>query len=140
MAWPDGSLAKKAGPFATPGRTVLGGDSPGALADSRITLNLNEPNKLPDIGQWFKPGKYVGIWWEMHLEKSTWPSGPKHGTNIANVKHYMDFAAKCGLDGVLVDGWNKGGDGDCTENGETLSLTEPYQDLVDRKGTRPTSP
>src|SRR3546814_10113786 len=50
MPWPDGTLAKKAGPFATPWRTVLVGDSPGALADSRITLNLNEPNKLPDIG------------------------------------------------------------------------------------------
>ncbi|MBB5706403.1 glycoside hydrolase family 97 protein [Sphingopyxis panaciterrulae] len=129
MPWPDGTLAKKTGPFATPWRTVLVGDSPGALADSRITLNLNEPNKLPDIGQWFKPGKYVGIWWEMHLDKSTWASGPKHGANTANVKHYMDFAAKYGFDGVLVEGWNKGWDGDWTANGDKFSFTEAYPDF-----------
>jgi len=129
MPWPDGTLAKKTGPFATPWRTVLVGDSPAALADSRITLNLNEPNRLPDIGKWFKPGKYVGIWWEMHLEKSTWGSGPKHGANTANVKRYMDFAAKYGFDGVLVEGWNKGWNGDWIANGDKFSFTEAYPDF-----------
>ena len=33
---------------------------------SDLILNLNEPNKLGDVS-WFKPGKYVGIWWAMHL-------------------------------------------------------------------------
>src|SRR3546814_4549730 len=37
MPWPDGTLAQKAGPFATPWRTVLVGDSPGALADRQST-------------------------------------------------------------------------------------------------------
>jgi hypothetical protein len=41
-----------------------------------LILNLNEPCKLEDTS-WIKPGKYVGIWWEMHLGKSTWgPRGP----------------------------------------------------------------
>ncbi|MBJ7437509.1 MAG: glycoside hydrolase family 97 protein [Sphingopyxis sp.] len=129
MPWPDGALAKKTGSFTTPWRTVLVGDSPGALADSRITLNLNEPSRLPDIGKWFKPGKYVGIWWEMHLEKSTWGSGPTHGANTANVKRYIDFAAKYGFDGVLVEGWNKGWDGDWIANGDKFSFTEAYPDF-----------
>ena len=129
MPWPDGVLAKKTGPFATPWRTVLIGETPGALADSRITLNLNEPSQLPDIGKWFKPGKYVGIWWEMHLEKSTWGSGPAHGANTANVKRYIDFAAKYGFDGVLVEGWNKGWDGDWIANGDKFSFTEAYPDF-----------
>ena len=129
MPWPDGTLAKKTGPFATPWRTVLVGDSPGALADSRITLNLNDPNQLPDIGKWFKPGKYVGVWWEMHLDKTTWGSGPRHGANTANVKHYIDFAAKYGFDGVLVEGWNKGWDGDWIANGDKFSFTEAYPDF-----------
>jgi alpha-glucosidase len=129
MPWPDGMLAKKTGPFATPWRTVLIGETPGALADSRITLNLNEPSKVPGIGQWFKPGKYVGIWWEMHLEKSTWGSGPKHGANTANVKRYIDFAAKYGFDGVLVEGWNEGWDGDWIANGDKFSFTRAYPDF-----------
>ena len=129
MPWPDGTLARKTGPFTTPWRTVLVGDSPAALADSRITLNLNEPSRLPDIAQWFKPGKYVGIWWEMHLEKSTWGSGPKHGANTANVKRYIDFAAKYGFDGVLVEGWNEGWDGDWIANGDKFSFTKAYPDF-----------
>ncbi len=128
MPWPDGVLARKTGPFTTPWRTVLIGDSAAALADSRITLNLNEPNKLGDVS-WFKPGKYVGIWWEMHLNKSTWGSGPIHGANNANVKRYMDFAAKYGFTGVLVEGWNKGWDGDWIANGDQFSFTQAYPDF-----------
>ena len=129
MPWPDGVLAKKTGPFTTPWRTVLVGETPGAIADSRITLNLNEPSRIPDIGTWFKPGKYVGIWWEMHLEKSTWGSGPTHGATTANTKHHIDFAAKYGFDGVLVEGWNKGWDGDWIANGDKFSFTEAYPDF-----------
>jgi len=128
MPWPDGVLARKTGPFTTPWRTVLIGDSAGALADSRITLNLNEPSKIADIS-WFKPGKYVGVWWEMHLNKSTWGSGPTHGANTANVKHYIDFAAKYGFDGVLVEGWNQGWDGEWIANGEKFSFTKSYPDF-----------
>ncbi len=35
------------------------------------------------------------------------PNGT-HGATNANVKRYIDFAAKHGLDGVLVEGWNVG--------------------------------
>jgi alpha-glucosidase len=128
MPWQDGTLAKKTGAFTTPWRTVLIGDSAGALADSRIELNLNEPSKIADVS-WIKPGKYVGVWWEMHLNRSTWGSGPIHGANTANVERYMDFAAKYGFDGVLVEGWNKGWDGDWIANGEKFSFTQAYPDF-----------
>jgi alpha-glucosidase len=128
MPWADGALAKKTGPFTTPWRTVLIGDSAGALADSRIELNLNEPSKIADTS-WIRPGKYVGVWWEMHLNRSTWGSGPIHGANTANVERYMDFAAKYGFDGVLVEGWNKGWDGDWIANGDKFSFTESYPDF-----------
>ena len=128
MPAPDGTAAAKTGPFVTPWRTVLIGDSPAALADSRIELNLNEPNKLGDVS-WVKPGKYVGIWWEMHLQKTTWGSGMRHGATTANVERYMDFAAKYGFDGVLVEGWNQGWDGDWTAHGEQFSFTKAYPDF-----------
>jgi alpha-glucosidase len=128
MPWQDGTLAKKTGPFTTPWRTVLIGDSAGALADSRIELNLNEPSKIADTS-WIKPGKYVGIWWEMHLERSTWGSGPKHGANTANTKRYMDFAAKYGFDGVLVEGWNEGWDGDWISQRREVQLHQGLSGL-----------
>ena len=74
-------------------------------------------------------GKYVGIWWEMHLNRSTWASGEKHGANNANVKRYIDFAAKNGFGGVLVEGWNRGWDGDWIANGKHFSFTESYPDF-----------
>ncbi|HWU73686.1 MAG TPA: glycoside hydrolase family 97 protein [Sphingomonas sp.] len=129
MPWPDGTLAKKTGAFTTPWRTVLIGETPGALADSRIELNLNEPSKIPDIQKWFTPGKYVGVWWEMHLDKTTWGSGMRHGATTANVERYIDFAAKYGFSGVLVEGWNLGWDGDWITNGDKFSFTKPYPDF-----------
>ncbi len=128
MPWPDGTLAHKTGPFTTPWRTVLIGTSAGALADSRIELNLNDPSKIADMS-WFKPGKYVGVWWEMHLDKTTWGSGRRHGATTANVKAYMDFAAKYGFDGVLVEGWNQGWEGDWIANGDKFSFTRSYPDF-----------
>ena len=128
MPWSDGVLVRKRGPFATPWRTMLIADSPMALADSRLELNLNEPSGIADTS-WIDIGKYVGIWWEMHLNRSTWGSGPKHGANNANVKHYIDFAAKNRFGGVLVEGWNKGWDGDWVANGKHFSFTESYPDF-----------
>ena len=128
MPWSDGVLVRKRGPFTTPWRTVLVADTPMGLSDSRIELNLNEPNKLADTS-WIHIGKYVGVWWEMHLKRSTWESGDKHGATNANVKHYIDFAAKNGFGGVLVEGWNKGWDGDWIANGKHFSFTESYPDF-----------
>jgi alpha-glucosidase len=128
MPWSDGVLVRKRGPFNTPWRTVLIGNSPMQLADSRIELNLNEPSRLRDTS-WIRFGKYVGVWWEMHLNRSTWASGEKHGANNANVKRYIDFAAKGGFGGVLVEGWNRGWDGDWIANGKHFSFTESYPDF-----------
>jgi len=128
MPWSDGVLVRKRGPFVTPWRTVLVADTPMALADSRIELNLNEPSKLADTS-WIQIGKYVGVWWEMHLNKSTWGSGDKHGANNANVKRYIDFASKYGFGGVLAEGWNLGWDGDWIANGKHFSFTQSYPDF-----------
>jgi alpha-glucosidase len=128
MPWSDGIKVRRTGPFRTPWRTVLISETPGGLADSRLELNLNEPAKLGDTS-YARPGKYVGIWWEMHLNRSTWSSGPKHGATTANARRYIDFAARHGFDGVLVEGWNTGWDGDWIANGAKFSFTQPYPDF-----------
>ncbi len=127
VPWSDGVKVRAAVPHRSPWRTIEVGDNPGDLITSHLILNLNEPCKLKDV-TWIKPGKYVGIWWEMHLGKSTWGSGNKHGATTKNTKRYIDFAAANGFDGVLVEGWNKGWDGDWTKHGDQFSFTEPYAD------------
>jgi alpha-glucosidase len=119
---------RRAAPFATPWRTLqIASDAPG-LYMSDLILNLNEPNKLGDVS-WVHPFKYVGIWWGMHLGTKTWSSGPKHGATTAETRRYIDFAAANGFRGVLVEGWNKGWDGDWFANGKDFSFTEAYPDF-----------
>ncbi|ESQ84146.1 hypothetical protein AEAC466_10390 [Asticcacaulis sp. AC466] len=123
-----GPTVVRQAPFNTPWRTMIISDTATDLPMSNIELNLNAPNKLGDVS-WVKPYKYVGIWWEMHLDKATWSSGPRHGATTANAEHYIDFAAKNGFRGVLVEGWNKGWDGTWYGNGADFSYTEPYPDF-----------
>ncbi|WP_064662885.1 glycoside hydrolase family 97 protein [Pseudoalteromonas sp. MQS005] len=133
--WSDGIAVKKHGEFNTPWRTIQIGEHAVDLVNSDIILNLNEPNKLGDVS-WVKPGKYVGIWWGMHINENTWGSGEKHGATTKNTKYYMDFAAKYGFDGVLVEGWNTGWDGDWFFNGDVFSFTQAYDDFDIEELTR----
>jgi hypothetical protein len=113
-------------PFNTPWRTVLVSDDARDMLSKKLTLNLNDPCKLTDTS-WIHPVKYCGVWWEMIVGKNSWsytndlpsvrlgvtdyakckPNGT-HGANNAEVKKYIDFAAKNGLSEVLVEGWNEG--------------------------------
>lgn len=114
-------------PFWTPWRTIRIADNAAGLVENDLELNLNEPNKLGDVS-WFKPHKYIGIWWGMITGKWTWSSGPDHGATTERAKHYIDFAAKHGFKSVLIEGWNKGWDGDWMGHGD-YSFTESYPDF-----------
>ncbi|MGB5720536.1 MAG: glycoside hydrolase family 97 N-terminal domain-containing protein, partial [Woeseiaceae bacterium] len=124
----DGVRVRTKTPFITPWRTVQIAPDAIGLLNSNLILNLNEPNRLGDVS-WVEPGKYVGIWWAMHLNENTWGSGAKHGATTENTMRHIDFAAKYGFDGVLVEGWNTGWDGDWFNNGSIFSFTEPYDDF-----------
>ncbi|MEH8019344.1 glycoside hydrolase family 97 protein [Rheinheimera muenzenbergensis] len=126
--WSDGIRVKTNGSFTTPWRTIQIASNAVGLLNSDLILNLNEPNKLGEVS-WVKPGKYAGIWWGMHLETQSWGSGPKHAATTANTKAYIDFAAKNGFDGVLVEGWNTGWDGEWFLNGAVFNFTTPYADF-----------
>lgn len=112
-------------PCHSPWRTVMVTPTATAALDSKLILNLNEPCKLEDTS-WIHPTKYMGVWWEMIVGKSSWaysnasavnldsidyktmkPNGI-HGANNDNVKRYIDFAAENGFDQLLVEGWNIG--------------------------------
>ncbi len=113
-------------PCETPWRTIIVSDDARDMLSSNLILNLNEPCALDDVS-WIHPTKYCGVWWEMIVGKSSWnytdefpsikldridwsavkPNG-RHAANNDKVKRYIDFAAKNGLDQVLVEGWNVG--------------------------------
>ena len=106
----SGIKVKTKTPFVTPWRLILITNNAANLVSSRTILNLNEPNKLEDVS-WIKPTKYMGIWWEMHLGKSTWDmKSGRHGATTENAKRYIDFAANNGIGAVLIEGWNTGWD------------------------------
>lgn len=65
----------------------------------------------------------------MHLDTWSWASGPRHGATTAHALQYIDFAARNGFRGVLVEGWNQGWDGDWFANGESFSFTRVYPDF-----------
>ena len=122
----DGTKGNLQAPCNIPWRTIIVSDDARDILASDITLNLNEPSKIEDTS-WIKPMKYIGVWWEMITGKSQWsytndlpsvelgvtdystvkPHG-QHGATTENVKKYIDYAAKHGFDGVLVEGWNIG--------------------------------
>jgi hypothetical protein len=139
-----GNAAYLQAPFSTPWRTIIVSDKGTDILASKIILNLNEPSAITDVS-WIKPMKFVGIWWEMHVGKSTWdysgtqdgsnvvdlnkPTG-RHGATTANAKRYIDFAAKNGFGGVLIEGWNTGWEdwfGKWKEN--VFDFVTPYPDF-----------
>jgi len=129
-----GNKAYLQAPAKTPWRTIIISDKATDILASHTILNLNDPSVIKDPS-WIKPTKYVGVWWEMHVGKASWDSASgKHGATTANVKRYIDFAAKHGFAGVLVEGWNVGWEdwfGQYKEN--VFDFVTPYGDF-DVKG------
>jgi alpha-glucosidase len=131
--WSDGVLVKASAPSVSPWRFVMISDKLSDIVEntSATALNLNTPSRIADTS-WIKPGKYVGIWWGMHLGKYTWnPSKPGEqssdglGATTANTRKYIDFAAKYGFSGVLVEGWNVGWARDWVPHSSEFSFTKP---------------
>ncbi|MEA2612825.1 MAG: alpha-glucosidase, partial [Chloroflexota bacterium] len=111
VALPDGVKVRGTAPHDSPWRTLVIGDTPGDLIESTLILNLNDPCAICQRDtSWIKPGKYVGVWWEIHKGQSEWATGAAlpHGATTENTKRYIDFAAKHHIPYVLAEGWNDG--------------------------------
>ena len=141
-----GNKAYLQAPAKTPWRTIIVSDKATDILASTLILNLNEPSAIKNTS-WIKPQKMMGVWWEMHVGTGTWdyttsqeininknlanakPHG-KHSANTSNVKKYIDFASKHGIDGILVEGWNVGWEdwfGKWKEN--VFDFVTPYPDF-----------
>ncbi|MBF9141536.1 glycoside hydrolase family 97 protein [Hymenobacter properus] len=142
-----GAKAYLQAPEHTPWRTIVVADNAPAVLASKLILNLNEPSKVAETS-WIKPQKFVGVWWEMHVNRASWnyadtsniklagtnwnalKNNGHHGANTANVKRYIDFAAAHHIPGVLVEGWNVGWE-DWANNWkeEVFDFVTPYPDF-----------
>ncbi len=121
--WRSGMKVYAKGSLTSPWRTMILAKRPGDLITSRLMLNLNEPSTIEDTS-WIEPGRYIGVWWSIHKKQNTWEMGPNHGATTANVKRYIDFAARHGFSGVLAEGWNPG-----WEQGEKVTYLKAYPDF-----------
>ncbi len=138
VPWSDGTKVKTKVPFKTPWRTIQISISAQNLIASNLIINLNEPNKLDDVS-WIEPMKYIGIWWEMHLGKSSWSmnaidgswanNSKNHGATTSNAKRYIDFASSNNIKGILIEGWNTGWEYWGADTLDYFDFVTPYADF-----------
>ena len=79
------------------------------IAMNNMSYLLGEPSRVEDTG-WIRPGKVAWDWW------NNWNIGGVPfvaGINNDTYKHYIDFAARYGLEYVILDeGWAENGKAD----------------------------
>ena len=86
----------------TPWRIVLVTDNANTLLDNDMVYRLASPSRLEDTS-WIKPGKVAWEWWN-YWGLIGVPF--KAGINTQTYNYYVDFAAKYGIEYVILDeGW-----------------------------------
>ncbi len=123
-------------PAYSPWRVLMIGDHPGRLIESNMVVNLNPPAAIADTS-WIRPGKTAWNWWSGSVVRN---ASFKTGMNNDTMKHYIDFAAKAGLEYMLIDaGWalratgpNDSG-GDITQSIDAINIPELVQYAKARK-------
>ena len=126
----NSNVSVKSGtPLKTPWRMMVIGTTPGALIESNLVLNLNEPLMIQDPS-WIKPGKSLWDWW---AGWANFNAEYSYGMNTPTIKDFIDFASENGIDYVQVDAtWYGSFDASASFNEySNLSLTKsiPQFDL-----------
>ena len=86
----------------TPWRIVLVAEDANKFLDNDMVYRLASPSRLEDTS-WIKPGKVAWEWWN-HWGLIGVPF--KAGVNTETYNYYTDFAAKYGIEYVILDeGW-----------------------------------
>ena len=88
-------------PHPSPWRVLMIAQSAGQLIESNVITSLNPAPTIADTS-WIRPGRASWDWWS----GSIGPDGkPSYSTET--MKYYVDFAARSGLEYMLVDaGWS----------------------------------
>ncbi len=97
-------IARTAGTRTFPWRAFVISPDDGGLLESTLTYRLGAPNRLKDT-DWIKPGKVAWDWWNAN---NVYGVDFRAGINMETYKYFIDFAAKNGLQYVILDeGWYK---------------------------------
>ncbi len=96
-------IAKTNGKRSFPWRIfAVGKDA--ELINNQLVYLMASPNQLKDT-DWIKPGKVAWDWWNAN---NIYGVDFKAGINTETYKYYIDFAAKYGLEYIILDeGWYK---------------------------------
>lgn len=97
-------IAATAGTRSFPWRVLALADHDGDLITNELVWLLENPSQLEDTS-WIRPGKVAWDWWNAN---NLWGVDFKAGINTQTYKYYIDFAAKYGLQYIILDeGWYK---------------------------------
>jgi len=97
-------IAATSGARTYPWRLVGIADRDADLITNQLVWLLAKPSQLEDTS-WIKPGKVAWDWWNYN---NLYNVDFKAGVNTQTYKYYIDFAAKYGLQYIIIDeGWYK---------------------------------
>lgn len=100
----ESHLAKTTGQRKFPWRCIAICTEDKDLLTTNLTYKLSTPSVITD-SKWIKPGKVAWDWWN---DNNIYGVDFKSGINTKTYKYYIDFAAKFGLEYIMLDeGWTK---------------------------------
>ena len=95
-------IAKCNGSTVFPWRVIIVSENDYELTNSDMVYKLATPTQISDL-TWIKPGKVAWDWWN---DWNLYNVNFKTGVNNPTYKYYIDFAAKYGIEYVILDeGW-----------------------------------
>ena len=100
-------IAKTHGRRSFPWRVLIVAAQDGDLIESEMVYKLAKPLQLKGTS-WIKPGKVAWDWWNYN---NIYGVDFRAGVNTETYKYYIDFAAKYGIEYIILDeGWYVLGD------------------------------
>ena len=109
-------IAKTEGKRNFPWRLLIIGPDDKSLLENNLVYQLSTPGVAGDKS-WIKPGRISWDWWST---LNIYDVDFEAGVNTRTYKYFIDFAAKYGLEYILLDeGWSAG----------TWNIREPNKDV-----------
>ncbi|NMC38703.1 MAG: glycoside hydrolase family 97 protein [Bacteroidales bacterium] len=95
-------IASTRGTRSFPWRVFVVAPTDGQLVESELVFKLAAPQRLTDT-KWIKPGQVAWDWWNAN---NVYGVDFRAGINNETYKYYIDFAAKNGIEYIILDeGW-----------------------------------
>ncbi|TAH26829.1 MAG: glycoside hydrolase family 97 protein [Cytophagales bacterium] len=111
-------IAQTSGTRTFPWRVMIIADNDAQLASNELVYKLASPKSPNSDFSWVKPGKVQWDWWADYVIEG---ASFKVGINTASYLYNVDFAAKNGIEYIIID-WN-------WTDRDDLSIVNPEVDI-----------